>query len=119
MLAYNNIIRLCYVSVSLNQVVLRNITRQCCVMLCHVVALPYVAGMSNTPCSQSVLLSDHVPQETLDKTYVYTGPTGRLSNEYIRLSNGTFVELSEGEQGTLYGLLVAYSVLFVIGCYIT
>ncbi len=73
-----------------------------------------VAGMSNTPCDRAVLLNDYIsPQENLDKTYMYTGPSGRLSNEYIRLANGTFVELSASEQGELTCTSQLYSLLIL------
>ena len=47
-----------------------------------------------------MLLNGYLDSETLNKTYIYTGPGGRISNTYVQLSNKTFIELDDDNQGS-------------------
>lgn len=47
-------------------------------------------GMSDISCSRSVLVGDYLSAEILNKTYLYPGAAGRMSNKYRRSGNNYF-----------------------------
>ena len=57
-------------------------------LVCH------LAGMVNFSCEHLVLISDYLDEETNNKTYLYSGAAGRISNTY----SGTFEDVTPVEE---------------------
>lgn len=57
--------------------------------------------MSDISCSRTVLVSDYLSDAVLNKTYVYPGAAGRISNKYRRSGNNYF-HIPPEEQSEFY-----------------
>ena len=58
--------------------------------------------MSEISCDRAVLTAPHLSQETNDKTHLYPGTAGRMSNKYVsRYVDGQweYTHIPEIEQG--------------------
>ena len=55
-------------------------------------------GMTDISCNWTVYTSQYLDQETMDKTYLYSGASGRMSNQYTG-SFSSIDHVDENERG--------------------
>jgi ectonucleotide pyrophosphatase/phosphodiesterase family protein 1/3 len=55
-------------------------------------------GMSDMSCDRSILVGNYLSGEVMNKTYMYTGSAGRISNKYYADSKYNYYELAPDQQ---------------------